>query len=99
MLSQNGEPYFKRTSGENRDSQLPSRFGANVRRAIAEGHNVRQFGDGEQLAVFHARGKTSELADLADVYTNRPFGKLWKIEKMLEPVFDSAGDDPFPQAP
>lgn len=116
LLNQNGDPYFKRTKGGNRNSQLPSRFNANIKRAIEAGDDVRalslgklrktggnfvrQFGDGEQLAVFHARCKTSDCDDMADVYTNRPFGKLFdtmrKIQTMMEPVFEAAGGEPFP---
>lgn len=116
LLNQNGDPYFKRTKGGNRNSQIPSRFNANIKRAVEAGHNVRsfshgklrktagnlirQFGDGEQLAVFHTRGKTSEYDDLADVYTNRPFGKLFEtmreVQEHLKAVFAVAGDEPFP---
>lgn len=41
------------------------------------------------------------MDDLADVYTDRPIGKVFealrKVEKYLEPMFAAAPENPFPE--
>jgi hypothetical protein len=62
---------------------------------------VRQFSTGEIGAVFICHGKPVRKDDLLDLYTNRPFGSLFRalrqIEEVLKPVFDAAPADPWTQ--
>ena len=99
LLKQNGETYFKRTKGGNRSSQLPSRFLANVDRAIelgrsvrrlsigklrkTSGNLVRQFGDSEQYSIFHTHKQSVRGDTLADFYSNRVFGKLIATQREI----------------
>ena len=63
------------------------------------GDLIRRHSDGEVTAVFHSRGQAVPIDDLADAYTNRPFGKVFRairaVEEHLEPMFDAAGEAPF----
>jgi len=63
------------------------------------GDLIRRHSDGEVTAVFHCRGQAVRIDDLADAYTNRPFGKVFRaiqeIEQYLKPMFDAAGKQPF----
>jgi hypothetical protein len=65
------------------------------------GNLVRHAADGEVAAVFLLHGKPVKKDDLLDLYTNRPFGKLFsalrQIEQDLKPVFDAAPPDPWIQ--
>ncbi len=60
---------------------------------------IRRFSDGEVSAVFLCHGQPVTSDELADVYTSRPFGKVFtairKAEEYLQPVFDAAGSKPF----
>jgi len=51
------------------------------------------------MAVFHCRGQAVRIDDLADAYTTRPFGTVFRairsVEQYLEPMFKAAGDVPF----
>lgn len=63
------------------------------------GDLIRRRSDGEVAAVFHSRGQAVRIDDLADAYTIRPFGKVFRairaVEEYLKPMFDAAGDTPF----
>lgn len=63
------------------------------------GDLIRRQSDGEVTAVFHCRGQAVRIDDLADAYTNRPFGRVFRaireVEQHLQPVFKAAGDEPF----
>lgn len=63
------------------------------------GDLVRRYSDGEVAAVFHSRGQVVRIDDLADAYTTRPFGKVFRalqvVERYLAPMFEAAGTDPF----
>jgi hypothetical protein len=65
------------------------------------GDLVKQFSDGEIAGVFLRHGKVVKTDDLADVYTNRPFGKMFaalrQVEKYLQPMFDATPVDPYPE--
>lgn len=67
------------------------------------GNLIREVADGETMAVFHCRGQAVGADDLADVYSNRPYGKVFRalreVQLRLAPVFAAAGSRPFaPQA-
>ncbi len=55
---------------------------------------IRHIAGGEVASVFLLHGKPVEKDDLLDLYTNRPFGKVFKalrqLEQDLKPVFDAA---------
>ena len=63
------------------------------------GDMVRRYSDGEVAAVFHSRGQSVRIDDLADAYTTRPFGKVFRalrdVEQYLAPMFQAAGAKPF----
>ncbi len=66
------------------------------------GDLIRRHAGGEVMAVFHCRGQSVAIDDLADAYTTRPFGKVFDairaIEKQLTPMFEAAGPKPFEEA-
>jgi hypothetical protein len=63
------------------------------------GNLIRQFADGEVAGVFLCHGQPVESDDLLDLYTARPFGRVFQairdVEKHLEPMFEAAGSTPF----
>lgn len=66
------------------------------------GNMIREIAGGEIMAVFHCRGQAVKTDHLADVYSNRPFGKVFKaIEQMrekLRPMFEAVQGESFPRA-
>jgi DNA-binding NarL/FixJ family response regulator len=58
---------------------------------------IRHIAGGEVAAVFLMHGKPVKKDDLLDLYTNRPFGEVFKALRQLEqdfkPVFDAAPTD------
>jgi DNA-binding NarL/FixJ family response regulator len=56
---------------------------------------------GDRQHGFLRHGKVVKTDDLSDLYTNRPFGKLFvalrEVEKYLQPVFAAAPEIPFPE--
>lgn len=64
------------------------------------GNMIREIAGGEIMAVFHCRGQAVRTDHLADVYSNRPFGKVFqaieKLEERLRPMFEAVVGDPFP---
>ena len=119
LLNDRGEPYDKPTRSGNANQQIPNRFADLIRRIKDDGKQVtkrpfkmlrktagdliRRFADGEVAAVFHCRGQRVQVDDLADVYTNRPFGRVFeaicKVREYLQPMFDAAGPTPFKAQP
>ena len=95
--------------------QVPNRLGNLIRRVRNSGEEIRslsfgklrktagnlirQFADGEVAGVFLSHGQPVRTDDLLDVYSTRPFGRVFKairdVEKYLEPMFSAAGPDPF----
>lgn len=118
VVNSRGEPYDKPTKGGNRNQQIPNRFGDLVRRVRAKhpdfpilsvgklrktaGDMMRQCSDGEIAGVFLCHGQAVRTDDLADIYTNRPYGKVFaairKVEGHLKPFFDAAGPHPFSES-
>ena len=51
------------------------------------------------MGVFDCHGKPVQSDELNDLYSNRPFGKVFdaikKVEQYLKPVFAESGEDPF----
>jgi hypothetical protein len=58
---------------------------------------IRRIAGGEVAAVFLMHGKPVKKDDLLDLYTNRPFGEVFRalrqLEQELKPVFDAAPSD------
>ena len=65
------------------------------------GNMIREIAGGEIMAVFHCRGQAVRTDHLADVYSNRPFGKVFRaVEEMqakLEPMFEAVQGERFPR--
>ena len=119
LLNNKGEPYDKPTKSQNRNQQIPNRFADLVRRIRMDqedfrslsfgklrktaGDLIRRFSDGEIFGVFMCHGQPVATDDLADVYSNRPFGKVFdaikKVQEHLKPMFDAAGPSPFTPQP
>ncbi len=119
LLNEKGEPYDKPTTSGNRNQQIPNRFADLVGRIRMDqddfrvlsfgklrktaGDLIRRFSDGEIHAVFMCHGQAVVTDELADVYSNRPFGKVFgaikKVQEYLKPMFDAAGPSPFMAQP
>lgn len=119
LLNDRGDPYDKPTRSENRNQQIPNRFADLIRRVRIDerdfprlslgklrktaGDLVRRFADGEVFGVFMCHGQPVRTDDLADVYSNRPFGKVFdairRVQDYLKPMFDAAGPTPFKPQP
>jgi hypothetical protein len=60
---------------------------------------IRHIAGGEVAAVFLLHGKPVKKDDLLDLYTNRPFGEVFRalrqLEHDLKAVFDAAPSDPW----
>ena len=115
LLNGNGHPLDTATTGGNSNKQIPNRFARLIQRIKAANHKisdlpvkmlrktggdiVNRFSDGEICGVYLCHGKPVASDDLSDVYTTRPFGKLFtklrEVEEYLLPVFKEGGDSPF----
>ena len=115
LLNDKGIPYNRPTKGDHRNQQIPNRFAEIVRRVKRDhpdfpslsfgklrktaGDLIRRFADGEIHAVFMCHGQPVATDNLTDVYSNRPFGKVFKVirevQEYLQPVFAAAGAVPF----
>jgi hypothetical protein len=119
LVNERGEAYDKPTKSENRNQQIPNRFADLLRRIRVDhpnfrrlsfgklrktaGDTIRHFSDGEIFGVFMTHGQPVVTDDLADVYSNRPFGKVFdaikKVQEYLAPMFAAAGEKPFVAQP
>jgi len=65
------------------------------------GDLVRQVADGEVSATFLMHGQPVKQDDLLDLYTKRPFGKVFtalrQLQVELKPMFDAASENPIEQ--
>jgi DNA-directed RNA polymerase specialized sigma24 family protein len=115
LLNDRGETYNRPTKGNHRNQQIPSRFADLLRRIRRDhpdfptlsfgklrktaGDLIRRFADGEIHAVFMCHGQPVATDNLTDVYSNRPFGKVFKAireaQEYLQPIFAAAGATPF----
>lgn len=66
------------------------------------GNLVREYGNGEVAAVFLCHGKPVKTDMLIDLYSNRPFGKVFetldRIVGLVAPLWANVAD-PFPTGP
>ena len=116
-MNDHAEPYDKPTKSGNRNQQIPNRWADLIRRIRVDykefpelsfgklrktaGDLIRRFGDGEIHGIFMCHGQPVASDDLTDVYSNRPFGKVFQtlknLQEYLAPMFAAAGSDPFVQ--
>jgi len=115
LLTDKAEPYDKLTKGGNPNQRVPNMFSRLIRRVRDDGNDirslsfgklrktagdlVRQFADGEVAGVFLLHGQPVNADNLLDVYTSRPFGKVFaairQVQDHLQPMFKAAGPTPF----
>ena len=115
LLTDKAEPYDKLTKGGNPDQRVPNMLSRLIQRVRADGKEirslsfgklrktagnlVRQFAGGEVAGVFLCHGQPVNSDNLLDVYTSRPFGKVFQatrqVEEYLQPMFEAAGPTPF----
>jgi hypothetical protein len=111
LLNTKGEPYDKLTPGGNPNMGIPNRLADLIRRVQDDGKQIRslsfgklrktagnlirQFAGGETAGVFLCHGQPVETDNLLDLYSGRPFGRVFQairdVEKYLEPMFAAAG--------
>lgn len=119
LLNQHGHAFDKPTRTGNANQSIPNhwkrlltriRKDDGVIRELSFGKLrktasdlIRRFSDGEIAAVFDCHGKPVGSDNLSDVYTNRPFGKVFRairdVQTYLSPVFAEAGENPFAEQP
>lgn len=119
ILNEKGRPLNQQTKGSNTNQAIPNQFGKLIKRIQDDGQEIRDlsFGKlrktasdlikrhstGEIAGVFDCHGEPVKSDSLSDVYTNRPFGKVFQairdVQKYLEPVFQEAGPSPFTPQP
>lgn len=119
ILNSKGMPLDQRSANGNPSRQIPNTFSRLHKRIIDDGNEItklpfkhlrktagdliRRFSDGEVAGVFLLHGSPVTTDKLSDVYTNRPFGKVYdairRVEEYLQPVFEEAGDDPTLEQP
>lgn len=119
LINDKGQPYDKPSKSGNANQQISNRFGdlltrikddKNTIRKLSfgklrktAGDLIRRFSDGETAGVFLCHGQPVETDSLADLYSSRPFGKVFaairRVQEYLKPVFEAAGDGPFRPGP
>jgi len=115
LLNSSGNPLDKQTPTGNANQYIPNRFDRLIKRIQEDGHPIRKlsfgklrktatdlvkrFSDGEVAGVFDCHGSPVKSDTLSDLYSNRPFGKVFKaireVEDYLKPVLaevDSVSD-------
>ena len=115
LLGRQGHSLVERTGKDNTNQQIPARWNAltdRIRKDHPEFRKlsfgklrktasslVRRLADGETAGVFLAHGQPVETDDLLEVYTDRPFAKVFdalrRVGEYLQPMFDAAPSDPF----
>jgi len=114
ILNAKGMPLDQTSKNGNPSRQIPNAFSRLQKRVLDDdneiaklpfkhlrktaGDLIRRFADGEVAGVFLLHGSPVTTDKLSDVYTNRPFGKVYeairRVEEYLQPVFDEASSDP-----
>jgi hypothetical protein len=113
LVTERGRPFFKQTTGGNRSQNFNRRWEDLNKRIRADhpefrrlsfgklrktaGNLIRHFADGETAGIFLCHGQPVKSDDLLDVYTNRPFPKVFaalrEVQEFLRPVFEAAPSD------
>ena len=117
LLTRTGRPLSGPTKGNNRNSKIPRAWAHLLDRIRKDhpqarglsfnklrktaGNLVRRFSDGETAGIFHCRGTPVKSDDLLDLYTNRPYDKVFaaldRVAEYLSPMFIEV-PVPFPAA-
>ncbi len=117
LLTDEGNPFFRRTEGNNPGRTFQNKWNGLTLRIQSDypefpwlsfgklrktsSSLVRREAGGEVAGVFLCHGNPVSSDDLLDVYTNRPFGKVFDalraLGEQLQPVFDSAPKDLWKQ--
>lgn len=116
LVTSKGQRYDTPTKGNHPNFQIPNswtKLAARVRRDHTDfralsynklrktaGNLVREVASGEVAAVFLCHGKPVQTDSLLDLYTNRPFAKVFealhRIGETLAPLWAGV-TDPFPE--
>ena len=119
ILNSEGRRLDLRSESGNPSRQIPNAFTRLQERIRTDGNEIsplpfkhlrktsgdliRRFSDGEIAGVFLLHGSPVKTDKLSDVYTNRPFGKVYeairRVQAYLQPVFAEAGNDPTLEQP
>lgn len=119
IVNEKGIALDQQTKGSNTSQAIPNQFARLIQRIQDDGHEIRKlsFGklrktasdlikrhsSGEIAGVFDCHGEPVKSDSLSDVYTNRPFGKVFlairAVQDYLSPVFAEAGNNPFGPQP
>jgi integrase len=99
LVTRRGTPLIEPTKSNFRGAYIPNRWATLLRRIREDhpdfrrlsfnklrktaGNLIRQFADGEVAGVFLCHGQAVRTDDLADVYTNRPFDKVFKAQQQV----------------
>tara|TARA_R110002072_G_scaffold287242_1_gene452577 strand:- start:17587 stop:19374 length:1788 start_codon:yes stop_codon:yes gene_type:complete len=117
LVTSRGTPFLKSTSAGNRSQNFSRRWADLNGRVKKEhnsfptlsfgklrktaGTMIRHMAGGEIAGIFLCHGTPDRGNDLLDVYTDRPFPKLFTalrdLQEKLAPVFDAAPNDLFAQ--
>ena len=102
LVTETGKQLIEPTKSNYRGNYIPNRWTALLRRIQKDhpdfralsfnklrktaSNLIRECSDGEIAGIFLCHGQAVKTDDLADVYTNRPF---WKVFQAQERVWDS----------
>ncbi len=111
LVTEKGHSYLEPTRSNNRGAKIPNSWNALLTRIQVDkpfkrlsfgklrktaGNLIRKFSDGEIAGIFLCHGHAVKTDELADVYTNRPFQKVFeaqdRIWEYLKEIF--TGDFP-----
>ncbi|MAG93376.1 MAG: hypothetical protein CMJ48_06460 [Planctomycetaceae bacterium] len=115
LLNDRCEAYDKRTKGGNRNQQIPNRLADLIRRIRDDdnkirslsfgklrktaGDLIRRVSDGEISGVFLCHAQAVKNDGLADVYTNRPFGRVFGEKRSMSLGVSSKVNSPSATSP
>jgi uncharacterized protein YerC len=116
VVTKSGKTLSAPTKGNNRNGRIPSAWAGLTKRIRKDlpsfprlsfnklrktaGNLIRQAAGGEVAGVFLCHGQPVKTDDLAELYTDRPFEKVFEalaaVREKLAPVFDTVAG-PFPE--
>lgn len=99
LVTRRGTPLIEPTKSNFRGAYIPNRWATLLKRVRQDhpdfrslsfnklrktaGNLIRLFADGEVAGVFLCHGQAVRTDDLADVYTNRPFAKVFEAQEQV----------------
>lgn len=115
LVTSKGKQLIEATKGNFRGGYIPNRWNHLLDRVREDhpdfrrlsfgklrktaGNLIREVAGGEVAGIFLAHGKAVKTDDLADVYTNRPFAKVWEAQdKVYEQLQDIFVGEAVPEA-